>query len=240
MMIVKNVYITKKLFFKFNGWFSNLVVHKRHFIIKDIIAKFAFVYPHSRNVCSMHTRLLQYWYSKLAADSLGDLDIFCDLYAGQDICLLQKCHNFCVSCFSHSSEGCSRNYPRGWRQRFFCPEGGCVITSSLSWGTRIFKRVNIIWSWYSDLSWGWAFVPFRMSWIWRSQKNCHPPLPNDNFWNSPELWWLEDEERYQLCSVQYSIVYHVVHNDTHTYLGYEFLKITVNLGEVSLCFACLS
>jgi len=30
-------------------------------------------------------------------------------------------------------------------------------------------------SWYSDLSWGWAFVPFRISWGWRSQQNCGPP-----------------------------------------------------------------
>jgi len=31
-------------------------------------------------------------------------------------------------------------------------------------------QVNIIRSWYSDLSWRWAFVPFRMSWGWSSQK----------------------------------------------------------------------
>ena len=32
--------------------------------------------------------------------------------------------------------------------------------------------------------WGWAFVPFRMSWGWKSQKIAvHPP--EDNFWNSP-------------------------------------------------------
>jgi len=36
-------------------------------------------------------------------------------------------------------------------------------------------QVNIIQSWYSDLSWGWAFVPFCMSWGWRSPKKL-PPL----------------------------------------------------------------
>ena len=44
-------------------------------------------------------------------------------------------------------------------------------------------QVNIIQSWYSDLSWGWAFVPFCMSWGWRSPKKLPPP--EDNFWNSP-------------------------------------------------------
>ena len=36
-------------------------------------------------------------------------------------------------------------------------------------------QVNTIQSWYSDLSWGWAFVPFCMSWGRRSKKNCRPP-----------------------------------------------------------------
>ena len=60
-------------------------------------------------------------------------------------------------------------------QWLFCPEGGYIITSSLSWGTRIFKCGGG--SWYSNLSWGWAFVPFRMSLGWKSKKIAAPPPP---------------------------------------------------------------
>ena len=34
------------------------------------------------------------------------------------------------------------------------------------WGQLIFRFIP-----------GWAFVLFRMSWGWRSQKNCRPPSP---------------------------------------------------------------
>ena len=48
------------------------------------------------------------------------------------------------------------------------------------------EDIQVWWgSWYSDLSWGWAFVPFHMSWGWRSQKKIATPH-EDNFWNSPE------------------------------------------------------
>ena len=46
-----------------------------------------------------------------------------------------------------------------------CPEGG---------GSR-----------YFDLSWGWAFAPFLMSWG-RSRKKIAAHPPEDNFWNSPK------------------------------------------------------
>ena len=45
-------------------------------------------------------------------------------------------------------------------QWLFCPEGGYIITSSLSWGTRIFKCGGSSWYWYSDLSWGVGVCAF--------------------------------------------------------------------------------
>ena len=80
-------------------------------------------------------------------------------------------------------KGCSRNYPRGVGGNGFLSGGW--MHNNVKFVLRDEDiQVNIIRSWYSDLSWGWAFVPFRMCWGWRSQKiAAHPP--ENNFWNSP-------------------------------------------------------
>jgi len=78
--------------------------------------------------------------------------------------------------FMSFNKGRSRNYPQGrsGRQRFFL-SGGWMHNNVKFVLTRIFKCGGG--SWYSDLSRGWAFVLFRMSWGWRSQKKLPPTLP---------------------------------------------------------------